>query len=281
MERARNRIWTSSLALALSFAAGCGAHTAIDPSGDGDADVADADAADACTGAELCGNGVDDDCDGAIDEGCEPPPGCLCVPGSGRYCEHGGSDTRGTQRCAEGGWEWEACTMAMYAPAHCWPLHSQYSAAFELCLIATGNCAQDVWDLDRDGDEWESVGVCESVACFEPGEELCGDLLDNDGDGHVDVGCGDCDCTPGTGRWCDDPRYSMAGSQICAEDGTWGPCREDALVEACANVEAWYSPAYEACLIAEDECAQDLWDLDFDGDTWESLGSCPDVICPR
>jgi hypothetical protein len=75
--------------------------------------------------------------------------------------------------------------------------------------------------------------------------------------------------------------YSTVGSQPCEDDGRWGACHEDQLVEACADVDAWYSPSYEQCLIDADECAQDMWDLDGDGDTWESLGYCPDLLCPE
>jgi len=57
---------------------------------------------DNCLTAEICGNGLDDDCDGVIDNGC--PPGC--VPGQVQPCFNGPPGRRnigmcqdGTQRC--------------------------------------------------------------------------------------------------------------------------------------------------------------------------------------
>jgi hypothetical protein len=148
-----------------------------------------------------------------------------------------------------------------------------------VCLIAYHGCAQDAWDLDRDGDAWESIGACRDVVCGEPEEERCGDLLDNDRDGHTDEGCGECECTFGAIRWCDDPAYSRVGTQACDDSGRWDRCDEATLLPGCADLDGWYSPEYEDCLIAQGECAQDLWDVDSDGDTWESLGDCPDALC--
>jgi hypothetical protein len=35
----------------------------------------------------------------------------------------------------------------------------------------------------------------------------------------------------------------------------------------------------EACCIDQGYCCQDQWDLDGDGDGWESLGNCVDIVC--
>lgn len=64
-----------------------------------DAGVRDGGARDACTPvAELCGNGIDDDCDGTADEGCE------CTPGATQLCDCGGMQTCGADA------RWGACT---------------------------------------------------------------------------------------------------------------------------------------------------------------------------
>ncbi|MFN7702293.1 MAG: MopE-related protein [Deltaproteobacteria bacterium] len=60
---------------------------------------------------EICGNGLDEDCDGAADEG------CVCTAGESREC-YGfdpatagvGICRRGTQTCAAGGEGWGECT---------------------------------------------------------------------------------------------------------------------------------------------------------------------------
>ncbi|MBI5478805.1 MAG: hypothetical protein HY906_08120 [Deltaproteobacteria bacterium] len=61
---------------------------------------------DNCLTAEVCGNGLDDDCNGTIDDGC--PPGC--VPGQVQPCFLGPPGRRnvgmcqdGTQRCTGSG----------------------------------------------------------------------------------------------------------------------------------------------------------------------------------
>lgn len=67
--------------------------------------------------AEICGNGLDDNCNGLVDEGCGPPPvctdgatrscydgatGCTGTPGSTYTCT--GACRAGTQTCAGGAW---------------------------------------------------------------------------------------------------------------------------------------------------------------------------------
>lgn len=47
-------------------------------------------------GGPASGNGVDDDCDGFVDEG------CACVPGESRPCFNGPSDRRGVGACRDG-----------------------------------------------------------------------------------------------------------------------------------------------------------------------------------
>jgi len=62
--------------------------------------------------SEICGNRIDDDCDGQVDEGCAPPPGC--VDGAAEPCFDGdpslvgkGACRAGTRTCAGG--LWSAC----------------------------------------------------------------------------------------------------------------------------------------------------------------------------
>jgi|JI10StandDraft_1071094.scaffolds.fasta_scaffold05473_4 hypothetical protein len=66
--------------------------------------------ADGCAGAEVCGNGADDNCDGAVDEG------CACTPGAVQACFRGppgrrdvGACIDGTQVCATSGTTWGPC----------------------------------------------------------------------------------------------------------------------------------------------------------------------------
>lgn len=50
--------------------------------------------------------------------------------------------------------------------------------------------------------------------------------------------------------------------------------------EVCGE-ECWFSPQFEACMVEQGACIQDMYDLDENGDTWESLGGCEGIVCPR
>ncbi len=114
------------LALSIAVLASCGARTGLlEPDVVSDredaseviADVSDAprvcvEAHDECGAVERCDNGLDDDCDGRVDEG------CACVPGAVRPCFAGppgrrnvGACRDGAQRCIGAGvtGEWGAC----------------------------------------------------------------------------------------------------------------------------------------------------------------------------
>jgi hypothetical protein len=55
---------------------------------------------------------------------------------------------------------------------------------------------------------------------------------------------------------------------------SWGRCTEAPIPDECVEVESWFSPDFEVCLLESGFCVQDMWDLDNDGDAQESLGSC-------
>jgi hypothetical protein len=98
----------------------------------------------ACIGAgapsiEVC-NGVDDDCNGKVDEG------CVCMPGTSVYCYSGPTETNGVGLCHGGN-------------KTCLPDGSGYS---------------------------ECVGEVTPIA------EVCGNGVDDDCDGQVDQGCVQC-----------------------------------------------------------------------------------------
>jgi hypothetical protein len=135
-------------------------------------------------------------------------------------------------------------------------------------------------DWFPDGDDNGIPDAFEDMA-----EGIMDDFFDGffDGEGGSEGGgetdTGDCECVAGAWRYCDTPTYCRWGVQYCEEGGlTWGACVETGIPAQCA-AEAWYSPEAEACCIGAGLCCQDMWDADFDGDTWESLGTCTDIVC--
>jgi hypothetical protein len=159
---------------------------------------------DACSGdgsstTESC-DGVDDDCDGATDEGCE------CLAGETRPC-FSGTVGRGVGLCTDGV---QTCT-----------------------ITATGS-------------HWS--GICDGEIV--PGTEACDGFDDEDCDALIDEGC---TCVDGTSRDCyggpagtRDVGACHAGTQFCDVSG-WGVCMGDV------------TPSTEACTGGvDDDCDGDL-----------------------
>jgi hypothetical protein len=184
-----------------------------------------------CTGGdERCGDGLDNDGDGAVDEDCE------CTPGTSQACYSGPPATRrvglcrdGSQTCAGSGefGRWGACT-------------GQVLPGTEVCDRLDNDC-----DLAADeGCPGECVPT-EFVA-----ETICADGLDNDCDGLTD--CRDPDCP------------SCCGAEVCG-DGADNDC--DTLPD-CADADCCPYPACSgapACCAAE--VCGDGADNDCDGRT--------------
>ncbi len=182
-----------------------------------------------CTGettpsSEDC-DGVDNDCDGAVDEGCS----CDYDGESAGVCEDQTRDSSGN--CPEPS-AYEStestCTDNLDndcdGDADC----ADSDCAGEVCgtgdgaICQGGDCVEqrcdDGIDNDKDGETdcadpdcaGESCGtgtgaICQNGECV---EQQCDDGVDNDGDGQTD--CEDPDCT---GRSC-----GSAGASCCADD---------------------------------------------------------------
>ena len=203
-----------------------------------------------CQGAvtpttDVCGDGLDNDCDGTPDDA------CVCAPGSSATCYDGpagtagvGSCAAGTQICTADGSGFGPCEGSVTPTADvCGDgLDSDCDGtADDGCVCApgataacyggppgtegVGTCAAGTQTCNADG---SAYGPC--VGAVLPTADVCIDGLDNDCDGTADDGCV---CAPGGAAACyDGPPGTQgigacaAGTMICNADGSaYGPCQ--------------------------------------------------------
>jgi len=108
--------------------------------------------------SESCGNSIDDDCDGSIDEDCDCDPRCRCgEAGAGPDCE---------------------CSPPVNQPCYSGPAST---ADIGVCSGGLRDC------VDTGGGTYRWSECRGEVV---PGEEICGDDLDQNCDGRADDGCG-------------------------------------------------------------------------------------------
>ena len=208
---------------------------------------------------ELCGNGVDDDCNGTIDDGFDDV-GLACSVGAGACrvdgqiaCTADGTGTEcdavaaapGVELCGTG--EDEDCDGAI-------------DEGFDVgasCTVGEGACAVDGFAVcAADG-----LGTICEADDPSAGRELCGNGIDDDCDGQIDEGFEDLGlaCVVGVGA------CVSAGTTVCAADGVGTTC--DALPG---------DPGTELCDTGVDEDCDGEIDEGFDvGDVCTAgVGAC-------
>lgn len=196
----------------------------IDEDDDGWCQVADCDDLDADANPdaqEVCGDATDNNCNGAVDEGCGAT-GCDDIDGDGFCPPEDCDDTR------------------LFV----------YPGAEELCGDALDNDCDGTVDEDCDGTcpdgDNDGDGVCldfdcndNNAAVYPGGPELC-DGVDNNCDGATDEGCEGCVDSDSDGYCrdttdCDDENalINPSGDEICG-DGVDQDC--DGADAVCPNV---------------------------------------------
>jgi hypothetical protein len=207
---------------------------------------------------ELCGDGMDNDRDGLVDEGCE------CVPGERGACFEGPPESRGVGPCRDG-----ARVCYGDALATRWgPCEGSVLPADEICDDSMDNDCDGAVDLDDED-------------CCRFRQENCTNCVDDNCNGLVDDTDSDCEdaevplghcncCVPGTWRWCDEMVYCAWGRQQCLPDGQWGGCLETS--ERPPGCEGWIYDL--ACCFDSGGCCQLSPYQPF------SVGNCEGIITP-
>ncbi len=222
---------------------------------------------------ETCGNGLDDNGNGFIDEGCSCKVNATqaCWPGDPKM-RHVGQCRDGVQTCSADDVEfpkWSACVGAV---TDCGPICTPKP---EVCNDGVDNDCDG--KIDCDDPDCASAPNCQK--CVKQLDwEYCGDGIDNDCNGLTD--CDDpqcqatafCTCTaetcdPGTTRWCDGPQYCDWGQQTCGPDHKWGTCREVNQHPAGCNPSLYN----EVCCENAGGCCEGVFDH-------ASYGNCPGVV---
>ncbi len=208
-------------------------------------------------GGELCSNGVDDDCDGAIDEGFLLGQACAVGEGACRRegitaCSADGRATAcsaapgvaGVERCGDG------------LDDDCDGRTDEGFDLARVCTTGVGACArQGLTVCNVAGDQ----AVCGAEAGT-PVAERCGNQQDDDCDGDVDEGFSvDQICAAGTGQCARDglTRCSADGISVeCgAQPGAPGLERCDGHDEDCdGQVDEGFALG-EICSAGEGRCA--------------------------
>ncbi len=236
---------------------------------------------DACGGcgaapAERCdGRGTDEDCDGRIDEGCGG-----CDGRRAQNCYGGPPDTLGVGRCHGGradceGGAWGVCAGEVRPAEEVCDGASDEDCDGRIDEGCDARCepvaeACDGRDEDCDGVVDEGLrGLC---GCRpEDAEEICGDGLDDDCDGRADEGCA---CRKGDRAPCylgpPESRGVAAcrdGEMVCADDSRYGACA------------GWVGPRFEVCNRVDDDCDGRIDEQPADGNACGRCGAAPDEVC--
>lgn len=224
---------------------------------------ADASDGGACSTPEICGDGLDNNCDGVIDDGCN------CQPGRVSSCYRGPVASRGKGQCADGTMtcvgsgefgKWGPCTGDVLPAAEvCDPGGMDENCngtPNEGCECSAGappvECGSSTVGACKKGTQLcvdGKLGPC--TGAVEPKIEECNNI-DDDCDGKVDEDLVR-SCGSSTGA-------CKPGAQTCAA-GEWGVCT------------GGVTPSDEKCNNVDDNC-NGMTDEGVTGPCGSSVGEC-------
>lgn len=211
------------------------------------------------TSPELCGNGIDDNCDNAIDEGCVCPPNGVAacsfeangapIPWPGGAPQ--GNCKYGTHQCAANGKAWGTCTGAITPAAvdgcltagddaNCNGIPNEGCGCFpdgatQSCGKSVGSCSVGIQTCV--GGQW---GSCSGVAPKPADTCLTGN--DDNCNGVANEGCS---CTTGATAACG---TCNGGTKVCDGSGQYGACADPNTSHPLGTTCDIGAPAKGACV---------------------------------
>ncbi|MFH1434749.1 MAG: hypothetical protein ABIJ56_03435 [Pseudomonadota bacterium] len=184
-------------------------------------------------GPELCGDGVDNNCDGTADEGCAACGDALCEPGAGETCATCPDDCGACPpACPDGVCEPGAGESCASCPADCGecppacPNGLCEPALGETCSTCPADCGECPWCGDGICNGTEACSSCEADCgpCT-----WCGDGTCNGGEtcSSCATDCGTCGlCGDGTcnyGETCSTCPSDCGACEVCGDSRCLGP----------------------------------------------------------